>query len=200
PVALALVRGVLYALAQSTGEVRWAMRVGIDTTTLPLRLPATAETAEMFLVLSADTKSLTALRARDGVGLWKHTFDAPCLGQLVLVEGRLYVPTYDGFVHEIGLEGTVRGRYDLGQRLSVGGVHQEGTNLVYFPADDFCVYVLDIARKKCEAILYLDHPSGSLRSVPLVVGWSGRAAGAPEPAALQGYLILTQTDGLNAMR
>ena len=52
--ALALARGVLYALDQSTGQELWATRVGIDTATLPVRLPATPPAPELFLVLSAD--------------------------------------------------------------------------------------------------------------------------------------------------
>jgi hypothetical protein len=201
-VVLSLVRGVLYALAQSTGEVRWALRVGIDTSALPLRLRAAPATPELFLVLSTDTRTLTAVRARDGVALWKHAFDAPCLGRPVLVGRRAYLPTYDGLVHEVRLDdGALLGRFDLGQRLTVGGVYQEGTGLVYLPADDTCVYALDVVKKRCQAILYLDHPSGSLRSSPLVVGWPSRPGDAAADAGgPHGYLVLGQTEGLNAMR
>src|SRR5439155_22255671 len=69
------------------------------------------------------------------------------------------------------------------------GTHQEGTSRVFFPADDFCVYVLDVAKKVCEAVLYTEHPSGSLRGAPIV-------AGSDDPAAPQGLLILAQADGL----
>src|SRR5262249_52426580 len=101
-----------------------------------------------------------------------------------------------GEVYEIELaQGTLRGWFELGQPLSVGGVRQKGTNLVYFPADDSCVYVLDVERKKCEAVLYTNHPGGSLRGEPLVVGDDERGlpAGA-RPASL----LLPQADGLDA--
>src|SRR5205823_1288883 len=46
-VVLALARGVLYALDELTGEPRWAIRVGIDTTTLPVLLPRTPFSPEL---------------------------------------------------------------------------------------------------------------------------------------------------------
>jgi outer membrane protein assembly factor BamB len=190
PVVLALVRGVLYALAQSNGEIVWAMRVGIDTSTLPVRVPAAGGRPEIVLALSADTETLTALNAANGDQLWKYRLSAPCLGQPVIVGPRAYVPTYDGRVHEIELaRGQPIGHYELGQPLTLGGTRQERTNLVYFPADDQCVYVLDVDKRRCERILYSGHPSGSLRSAPIVVNPGGGD---------EGYLILAQTAGLDA--
>ena len=73
----------------------------------------------------------------------------------------------------------------------MGGAHQKGTDLVYFPADDTCVYVLDVDKHRCVGILYTGQPAGSLRSEPLIV--------TPEnPArANGGYLILNQTAGVD---
>jgi predicted Zn finger-like uncharacterized protein len=190
-VIFALARGVLYALRQSDGEVVWAMRVGIDTYRLPLRLPASGGQPETALVLSADTATLTAVNARTGDPLWKYRLSAPCLGRPVIVGRRAYVPTYDGQVHEIELaEGQLLGRYNLGQRLSGGGVRMRGTRTVYFPADDTCVYALDVANRKCSGILYSEHAAGSLRGEPILIP-------AGDPGA--GYLVLPQTSGLDAM-
>jgi outer membrane protein assembly factor BamB len=200
PVVLALVRGVLYALAQSTGDVIWAMRVGIDTASLPVRLPAVGGRPEMVLVVSADTLTLTALDAGTGDQLWKYRLTAPCLGQPVVVDMRAYVPTYDGLVHEIELaKGQLLGHFNLGQHLTTGGTRQEGTKLVYFPADDNCVYVLDVAAKRCQGILYSGHPSGSLRSAPIIVGQGARDPDA-DPSAPQSYLVLSQTSGIDTMQ
>jgi outer membrane protein assembly factor BamB len=200
PVVLALVRGVLYALSQSTGDVIWAMRVGIDTASLPVRLPAVGGRPEMVLVVSADTLTLTALDAATGDQLWKYRLSAPCLGQPVVVDLRAYVPTYDGLVHEIELaKGQLLGHYNLGQHLTVGGTRQAGTKLVYFPADDNCVYVLDVAARRCQGILYSGHPSGSLRSAPIIVGDGARDPDA-DPSAPQGYLVLSQTSGIDTMQ
>ena len=158
-----------------------------DTSQLPVRLPPTgAHPRGRLLVLSADTRTLFALDL-DGNQLWKYRLDAAALGRPVLLARRGGTvadrPTYDGTVHEIGLaEGRLLGRFRLGQPLSAGGVHQKGTDLVYFPADDSCVYVLNVATKKCAAILYTNHAAGSLRGEPLIVGGDerrGQDAGLP---------------------
>src|SRR5262249_13631462 len=64
---------------------------------------------------------------------------------------------------------------------------------VYFPADGHCVYVLDVARRKCELVLYSGHPGGSLRCEALVTAPGRRGVGP-------GYLILNQTEGLHRRR
>jgi outer membrane protein assembly factor BamB len=197
PVKLALVRGVLYWLNQSNGSVRWAVRLGADTTALPLRVPASAASAERILALSSDAETLTAYDT-DANPLWRYRLSEPCLGQPVLWgrdekrPERAYLATYDGRVHEIELaEGKRLGHYNLGQKLTLGGVREPGTARVYFPADDSCVYVIDVQKRRCQNILYSGHPAGSLRSVPLVV--PGQSETAP------GYLVLEQARGLHTV-
>ena len=210
-IVLALVRGVLYGLDQGTGQVRWVTRVGVDTTTLPVRLPASPTSPELFLVVSAAQNSVMTLVAQTGQVYWKHKLSAPCLGRPVIVEPWAYVPTYDGRVHEIEtVQGNLQGYFDLGQPLTVGGVWQEGTDLVYFPGDSDNVYVLDIARKsgagkparkkRCLNILHTGHPSGSLRSEPIIVTRSDPSRNPEAQASWPPYLILSQSDGLNHMK
>jgi outer membrane protein assembly factor BamB len=199
-VALALSRGVLYALSAATGRTKWALRVGIDTDQLPIRLPPTpAHPAERLLVLSADTRTLRTLDL-DGRQLWSYRLSASALGRPVLIQRRgaliAYVPTHDGNVHEIELaQGTLRGHFELGSPLTLGGVHRKGTNLIYFPADDSCVYVLDVEQKECVAVIYTNHADGPLLGEPLIVGETeAGVAGAPVAPA---YLVLSQADGLD---
>jgi outer membrane protein assembly factor BamB len=197
-IELALVRGVLYALSRTSGKVKWLVRVGIDTTALPVRVPASAASRERILVLSADTETLIALDT-DGNQLWDYRLGAPCLGRPVVVDQLAYLTTYNGEVHEIELAGgRLVGRFHLGSRLSVGGARQEGTKLVYFPADEACVYVLDVGEHQCKAVLYTGHPAGSLRGEPLVIPPGPIAQGDTIPLT-PGLLVLNQTDGLDAM-
>jgi outer membrane protein assembly factor BamB len=197
-VVLALVRGVLYALRQGDGEVKWALRVGIDTSELPVRVPRTPVNPELFLVLSADTATLTALDT-DGQQVWRYRLSAPCLGRPVIVDRAAYVPTADGLVHEIELaKGKLVGRFDLGQPLSVGGVRQQGTKLVYFAADHSCVYVLDVDKHECQTVLYTDHLAGSLRGEPVIAAWTEPDLNG-KPVSL-GYLFLCMTDSPDAMQ
>ncbi|HEV3080956.1 MAG TPA: PQQ-binding-like beta-propeller repeat protein [Gemmataceae bacterium] len=205
----ALARGVLYGMDQGTGEARWLTRVGIDTTALPIRLPASPTSPELFLVLSAARNTVMTLEAATGRLRWQHKLSAPCLGRPVVKGPWAYVPTYDGRVYEIEtVQGYLQGYFDLGQPLSVGGVAQEGTDLVFFPGDSDNIYVLDTAlskpprEKKCVMILHTGHPSGSLRGEPIIVTRTDpRAPGNPEAqASWPPYLILSQADGLNHMK
>jgi outer membrane protein assembly factor BamB len=207
-VVLALSRGVLYALDKNDGHVRWATRVGIDTTALPVRLPQTITSPELFLVVSADRNLIIARVAQTGELRWQHRLSDACLGRPVVVGQRVYVPTYDGRVHEIEtVEGKLLGHFELGQPLTVGGVWQENTDLLYFPGDSEHIYVLDIAqslfagqparKKQCAAILHTGHPSGSLRSEPMLIN---RIDPLQRQVTGQDYLILSQTDGLDHMK
>lgn len=195
PIVLALVRGVLYALKQSTGAIKWATRVGIDTTVLPLRVPASQASPELLLVLSADTQTLSALDL-DSRLLWEYPIGQRVLGRPVVIDQRAYLAAYDGWVHEIELSrGELLGRWYLGQRLTRGGAREEDTHRIYFPADDSCIYVLDVGKeRKCLNILYDGHRSGSLRSEPIVI--------PPPPVRHSGpgYLILNEANGLDAMQ
>jgi outer membrane protein assembly factor BamB len=201
-VVFALARGVLYALDQDTGAVRWVTRVGIDTTTLPVRLSATATWPEIVLVLSSDPNTLTARDARSGQALWRMALTAPCLGRPLIVDAKAYVPTYDGLVYELDiLAGKQLGWFDLGAPLSLGGVRQEGTSFLYFPADERMVFVVDLAKRDqpCATILLSGHPAGSLRSEPVIVSRAAlRKDNRLDEAAWPDYLILNQSTGLDS--
>jgi outer membrane protein assembly factor BamB len=191
-IVLALVRGVLYAQARSTGQVLWALRVGIDTTALPVRIPARAGTQERLLVLSSDTATLTALDL-EGNAMWRYHLPAAVLGRPLVVEQRAYLATYSGEIHEIELiQGKLLGRYLLGQRLTIGGTVDPVTRKLYFPADDGCIYILDTTQRRCERILYTRHPAGSLRGEPIVTVPGGDDA--------PGLLILNQAVDLDNVR
>jgi outer membrane protein assembly factor BamB len=201
PVKLALVRGVLYALRQTDGTIKWARRVGIDTTTLPVHVPASPTAGDRFLVLSSDNLTLTALDA-DGNPVWYYRLTQPCLGRPLIVEDHAYLPTFDGVIHELELaRGTLLGRYKLDQRLTVGGAIEPPSKVqkvtrLYIPADDSCLYVLDVTAQRCERVLYTDHPAGSLRSEPLIIP----SVILPGAGEAPGLLVLNQADGLDSVR
>jgi outer membrane protein assembly factor BamB len=194
PIVLALSRGVLYALNRTNGQVKWVVRVGVDDTALPIRVPEKEGVPERILVPSADARTLDALDA-DGERLWQYRLAKECIGRPLVVGNLAYLATYDGKVHEIELaQGKLLGVYDLGQPLTVGGVRDPATGLLYFPGDDFCVYVLDPRKRQCDQVLYTGHPAGSLRGEPLVVV-------APDGQGNDvSWLILNQTHGLDATR
>lgn len=187
-------RGVLYALARANGKVRWTVPVGVDTTALPVRVPESEGVPERILVPSADDKALDALDG-NGARLWRYRMGAACIGRPLVVGNIAYLASYDGNVHEIELaQGKVLGVYPLGQPLTVGGVRDPNSGLLYFAADEFCVYEIDPVQHKCTHLLYTGHPAGSLRREPLIVS-------APDDDGTDAdWLILAQADGLGATR
>lgn len=192
----ALARGVLYALDPRDGQVRWVRRVGIDNHLLPLRLPARAFAPELALVISTDDKTLSALDASSGAVAWQHVLEEPCLGQPVSAAGRIFVPTYSGRVEEIDAgSGKLQGYFRVGEPLTVGGAHQQGTPLLYFPAEGHSIYILDMEKKCCAGILYSGHPRGSLRGPPVIVAQPGKTA-----QLASGLMILNQAAGLSAVK
>ena len=200
-VVLAMVRGILYALAEKDGSLLWATRLGVDVSRLPVKLPATETAPEMVLVVVSETNTLAARDLHSGKILWQYNLQAACQAQPVVVGLRAYVPTVDGKVHEIEIvTGHLLGWYKLGLRLTLGGAHLPGSNLIYFPADSLNVYVLDVKEKKCVGILQSGHPSGTLRSEPILVGVSEAAEKNPNASGEARYLVLSQTDGLEAMK
>ena len=167
---LALARGVLYALDPANGDLRWVRRLGIDTHLLPLRVPADDLTPELVLALSSDQRSLSALLAATGEVLWQTPLADECVGQPVRIDRQVLVPTRAGRIEQIELaEGRPVGAYHVGQPLTLGGVRQPGTPYVYFPADEFCLYVFDVTKRSCTNILYTRHPAGSLPGLPAIM-------------------------------
>ncbi len=198
---LAQARGVLHAFEPDSGRLRWAVRVRPEATALPRWLPRTPLAPELVLVLSPDSLTLSALDASSGATRWSRKLAMPCLAGPVVVGDRAFVPGYGGRVEEIEVNsGALRGYYELNDRLTVGGVWQPGTSLVYFPADAFCVYALDVASRRCAAVLYTGHPGGSLLSTPLVLPAPARPASEGKAASAGGYLLLAQANGLDAMQ
>ncbi|MBV9121863.1 MAG: PQQ-binding-like beta-propeller repeat protein, partial [Planctomycetes bacterium] len=206
-VVFALARGVLYALKETTGDLVWATRVGIDAAVLPVRLPATNVAPESVLVVSSLARDRNYLSKRDaatGNALWTLSLSGPCLARPVVIGPRVYVPTYDGKVHAIDLAGgKVLGVFDIGQPLSAGAAYEPGANLLYVPADSRRVFVLDLKdhQNPCPAILESGHPAGSLRGAPIIVSREVlRQNFHLESAVWPDYLVLNQADSLNAMK
>jgi outer membrane protein assembly factor BamB len=195
---LAVVSGVLYALEPGGSEVRWCRRVSLDSQALPVRVPRNGTSPELVLALTPDNLCLAALDAQRGTPVWHYRLKAACVGSPVVVGRRVFVATSQGYVEEIDTsKGAAVGYYLLGQPLTVGGARQPGSDLLYFPADSDTVYVLDVAAKKCAAVLYTDHPAGSLRCAPVIVAArNGQGDGHP----VRANLVLSQDDGLDNLK
>ncbi|MCI0378977.1 MAG: PQQ-binding-like beta-propeller repeat protein [Gemmataceae bacterium] len=194
-VVLALARGVLYAFEPARGDLRFVRRLGVDTTVLPLRVPASDIMPEMLLVLSSDARALLGIETGSGRVLWRTGLSDACLAQPVLIDRVVLVPTLSGRIEEIEITGGLRrGYYDLDQPSLVGGVRQPDTSLVYVAGESDCIYVLDVTRRQSAGILYTGHAPRSLIGPPLL--WNEYSA--PD-SQHKGWLALTQASAAGTM-
>ena len=207
-VVLAVTRGIVFALDGRTGRRLWAARSGLDSSGLPVRVPARGDGGELVLVVSADPPGLTARDVRTGAVRWHQPLDAPLLGRPVLAGARLFATTAgpDGQVYDFdSRDGLLRGRFRAGQALAAGGAFAAATGRFYVPAHGEYVYVFNVAPPAevagpagpavpvCEGLLPTGHAPGALRGEPIVVS-SDDGVDVPR------YLVLGETDGLDAMR
>jgi len=208
-VVFAVARGVLYALTETTGQILWATRVGIDVATLPVRIRRAQNAPELVLVPTADGKGLVARDVLTGKAAWLQTLEAPMRGQPVLVQSKAFVPLADAdgtIVLVETFDGSRVGSMKLGQRIGPGGAWQTGTSRLFVAADSQNIFVIDTNPKPdgsgvaphaaLEAVLPTGHGAGTLRGEPVVIGGATDESGV---AVGTSYLILAQADGLDGM-
>jgi outer membrane protein assembly factor BamB len=201
---LAVARGILYALDEDTGTLKWALRVGPDVTDPPTvtRVELDTGPAELALVTSnaGGEPALAGYVVETGLARWYQPLPAPAAGPATVVGGRAYVALRDpeGSIYEFDLtSGTRKGRIRLGQPAGPGMAVRPGTGLLYAAADARRVYVIDTGAKDadgnrkepvCVQVIATNHPAGTLRTPPVLLGPDGE-----EPA--ERWMILAQTDG-----
>jgi PQQ-like domain len=206
---LAVARGILYAVDEEQGNLRWAVRVGPDATDPPTvtRVDLDDGPGDLALVTSTivgeDGKLVSAVAGyvvKTGRALWYQPLPAPASGPATIVGGRAYVAVRDpeGTIFEFELTSGIRkGRIRLGQPAGPGMVVRPGTGLLYAAADARRVYVIDAGAKDddgnrkdptCVQVIATNHPAGTLRTPPVLLGPDGDL-----PA--DRWMILAQTDG-----
>lgn len=207
-VVFAVSRGLIYALDARNGRRLWAARVGPDSTGLPTRIGARGEESEVVLLAAADPPGLTAREVRTGAVRWHQPLEAPLLGRPVLAGANLFATTAGpaGIVYHLNPhDGMLRGRFATGQTLVAGAAADAATSRLYVPAHGEYVYVFNTApasqvagpagasSPSCEGLLPTGHAPGALRGEPIVVS-SDDGVDVPR------YLVLGETDGLDAMK
>jgi outer membrane protein assembly factor BamB len=220
-VFLAVARGVLYALDEEKGLLLWAVRVGPDTTDPPTvaRVDLPEGPTEIALVTSNvdGQAALAAYVLHSGEAKWyqplqvadpddpRRMHSAPAAGPAVVLGNRAYVPVRDeqGTIYEFDLtRGTREGRIRLGQPIGPGAIVRPGTGLLYVPAEARRVYVIDAGVKdedgnplppRCVQVIATNHPAGTLRTPPLLLGPDSDTPGDV-------WMLLLQADGPSSMK
>lgn len=188
PVA-ALANGVLYVFDRG-GKLLWTRRLGLDSDRLPSPVAATPLSPDAFVVASSEDAALLSLEAATGEVRWSVPTPGTVIAPLTIVETqatavepakrRGLLPTAAGTIHVFELvRGNRMGVYQVGQPINVGGAFDETSGLVFFAAEAQRVFAINAAKidhpddpgvPACRSILFTGHPSGALRSEPLVVG------------------------------
>lgn len=160
--------GVLYALKPRLGDLAWAERLGIDSRIAPLRLVEDDQTR--FVIVANDGKTLALVDSATGKALWRTPLVAAVAAQPIVAKERLLVPLVTGRLDLIDLDsGKHLGFFPFDQPLANGGAVHPGTALVSVPGEANCVYVLDLDRQACVAILETGHAAGALLGPPIIV-------------------------------
>lgn len=182
----ALARGILYVFDRA-GSLRWARRLGVDSSHLPSRIRLGGASGEALIAVNSEDNLLLALDVLTGRVLWNYRVGGDVVAPLTLVARRpdpnlperLYglLPTAGGDIHVLELaRGRRIGLYRVGQPMVVGGSYDPATDLVLFPADGKRVYAINPAAiddpkaPGCVSILHTGHAAGALRAGPIVVG------------------------------
>lgn len=200
-VFLAVARGVLYALDEDSGDLLWAARVGADTFDPPavVTLDSADGPTSLALVLGnvAGQAEAAGRVLKTGEVKWRQVLPAPASGPAAVVGNRAFVPVRDGVgtVVVINLTtGAREGRIALGQPVAQVTA-RPGTTELFVAADARRVFVFDCpqgANPRCVRVMNTNHPAGSLRTTPVVLGPPGDAPGPR-------HLLFCQADGPAAM-
>ncbi|HEY3787602.1 MAG TPA: PQQ-binding-like beta-propeller repeat protein, partial [Urbifossiella sp.] len=214
-VFLAIARGVLYALDEDDGKLLWAARVGPDVFDPPTiaQVQLAEGPTDLALVTSnvAGHPAITAYVLRTGQPKWSQPLTpkaaagvdveklppAPAAGAAAVIGSRAYVSVRDAagsvLVFDIAT-GSKIGRITIGQTISPGAIARPGTAQLYVAAESRRLFVFDVeavasgGEPQCVRVIPTDHPTGSLRTIPIILGQPGDD---PSPR----FLVLSQSDG-----
>lgn len=219
-VFLAIAKEVLYALDEETGDLLWAARVGagvVDPPTIA-RVALPEGPTDVALVASnvAGKPAITAYVLRTGMPRWSQPLEpkvapggditklppSPAAGPAVVAGSRAYVPVRDAsgsvLVFDIAT-GMKIGRITVGQAIGPGAFLRPGTSHLYIAADSRRLFVFDVEAvasggdAQCLRVIPTDHPTGTLRSIPTILGQPGDEPGPR-------FLLLSQADGASSER
>jgi outer membrane protein assembly factor BamB len=214
-VFLAVARGVLYALDEENGKLLWATRVGPDVYDPPAIARAALPEGPTDLALVASNvaghPAITAFVLRTGQPKWSQPLmpkppagidsaalpPAPAAGPAAVIGSRAYVPVRDAagsvLVFDIAT-GMKIGRITIGQAIGPGAIVRPGTTHLYIAAESRRIHIFDVdavavgGDAQCIRVIPTDHPTGTLRTVPIILGQPGDD---PSPR----FLVLSQADG-----
>ncbi|MBM4431642.1 MAG: hypothetical protein FJ026_15055, partial [Chloroflexi bacterium] len=131
----------IYAINATDGTARWSYRVG--DVSRQFSAPAVAPDGTVYV--SSTDDYLYAFNGTDGSLLWSYQTggdiwirSSPAIGS----DGTIYVGSADNYLYAVNSDGTLRWRYQTGNRImSAPAIGADGT--IYVGSEDHYVYALN---------------------------------------------------------
>jgi outer membrane protein assembly factor BamB len=174
-VVLAMARGTLYGLSARTGEDRWALRVGQDLKELPPRVVLGGDQPDLVFVVTTEDEGktyLSQMNIQTGERLWLRQLQGPCPAGATLISNNrlLAVPMKNTIAIIESASGRQVAEYTIpGYDISTAPAYDRNKDRLFVPVDRGRIFVLDLANKKCAAVIYSEHGAGQLRGAPVIV-------------------------------
>lgn len=184
-----MIRGSVYMLDASNGQVLWRRFVGYETTIQPQWV--NGEGSDV-IVADQHTHEVLRIEARTGNVVWRSKVGIPFASMTVAANG-VVVAARDGHVLKIAIDavgdavaGTIIEGVQIPQPLFVGPAIDRSGKYLYQAGLEANLYVLESVegsgRMECREVFYLGHAKGSIVVPPVLV---------------QGLLFVVENSGLD---
>jgi outer membrane protein assembly factor BamB len=161
------VKGTVYAIKASKGEILWNKFVGRGLDSNPIRLSDSGNPD--VIVSEAESGNLHRILGESGAIKWTAAF-----GEAIhpaAIDGEdVFVTSLSGLVSCLdAVSGQTKWQKQLPQPTSVGVGVAPGKQLIYQTADHSNIYVLDRRDGSCKDVHYQGHLAGSIKVPPALV-------------------------------
>lgn len=161
------VKGSVYGLEGSTGEILWRKYVGREFKNEPLRVGNTSQVDA--LICQPEKGQIARIDGRTGEAKWVIDFGTPT--HMPVVESDdLFVSAFDGHVCSLDVNsGQIKWSKKLPQPVQIPPSAAFGKPNLYLPAEHSNMYVLSRADGTCKEVHYLGQRLGSIQVPPILL-------------------------------
>ncbi|QDU28190.1 outer membrane biogenesis protein BamB [Anatilimnocola aggregata] len=155
--------GTIYALDESTGDVRWSRYLGC-----PANVASFPQTSGSSLLVDFARRELLQVSTQTGQLAWRQPLASDPVGAPLVVEGKAYVSLSTGELNCFdAASGELLAHAQLPQTVTLGlQATADGQQLIQV-ANEGLLYVLNAADLNCQRAVYLGHDAGSIVDPPL---------------------------------
>lgn len=162
-----LVKGTVFGVDASNGQVRWRRWVGKGIDFTPKRLSDSSDAD--VLVIQPEFGRLWRLSGPDGRVLWQVEV-GESINEPVVLEEDIICTSPTGIMACLDSEtGQTKWLKRLPQSIGTGPGASAGGRLLYQPADHSNVYIMDRRDGTCQDVFYVGHREGAIQVPPVFV-------------------------------